>query len=539
MLVALRGHGDSYANSRSDAAASVQQLATAVTEANLENYQVQQLEPAWNRYLQLSRQYAALLNRWVNSEPERGSTDLNRAFSNFADFVAAIEQRFSVMGQLCAGGEAEPGSGEYVLAIEDSYWEQASLSERAVLEVSRRQLQELEASSREMLECIEILSSGDGAAAAELKHVAEATVVPVLNPDRLRLSVMVSSCFTLGFLLWIYLPAAGHMGLIYLPVIFALSIAAQPQWNISTFFRTLIPWLALGVLCYVFIMPALSTYFQLALLIFAFTGAVAYFTTGLANLAGMLAFLNLMPIQNEQSYSFATEGNTFVFLIVSIMIVRVASLIARSGRPEQALLALLRRYFASLAFVVRNAELSNSNRTWWQAYRWRFHRQELAIIPQRIVGWTAAIDYGRLPQGHADSMHELCSTIENLSYRVDEYVTAWNQEQSPLLLSELREDLLDWAAGLEEAYAEFSHQATERTAESMREVQQQRLDRLGDSLNSALAGATAEDSTADQRANLYALLGAFRGLSEASLYNLTIANRIDWPGIREEKFSGA
>jgi hypothetical protein len=443
------------------------------------------------------------------------------------------------MGQLCAGGEAEPGSGEYVLAIEDSYWEQASLSERAVLEVSRRQLQELEASSREMLECIEILSSGDGAAAVELKHVAEATVVPVLNPDRLRLSVMVSGCFTLGFLLWIYLPAAGHMGLIYLPVIFALSVAAQPQWNISTFFKTLVPWLALGVLCYVFIMPALSTYLQLALLIFAFTGAVAYFTTGLANLAGMLAFLNLMPIQNEQSYSFATEGNTFVFLIVSIMIVRVASLIARSGRPEQALLALLRRYFASLAFVVRNAELSNSNRTWWQAYRWRFHRQELAIIPQRIVGWTAAIDYGRLPQGHADSMHELCSTIENLSYRVDEYVTAWNQEQSQLLLSELREDLLDWAAGLEEAYAEFSHQATERTAESMREVQQQRLDRLGDSLNSALAGATAEDSTADQRANLYALLGAFRGLSEASLYNLTIANRIDWPGIREEKFSGA
>jgi hypothetical protein len=70
----------------------------------------------------------------------------------------------------------------------------------------------------------------------------------------------------------------------------------------------------------------------------------------------------------------------------------------------------------------------------------------------------------------------------------------------------------------------------------MREVQQQRLDRLGDSLNSALAGATEEDSTADQRANLYGLLGAFRGISEASLYNLTIANKIDWPGIREEKF---
>mgnify|MGYP001828413106 FL=1 len=169
-------------------------------------------------------------------------------------------------------------------------------------------------------------------------------------------------------------------------------------------------------------------------------------------------------------------------------------------------------------------------------YRWRFHRQELANIPQRIVGWTAAIDYGRLPQGHAASLHELCATIEHLSYRADEYVTAWNQEQSPGLLSELREELLDWTAGLEQAYAEFSRQDTDRTAESMREVQQQRLDRLGDSLNSALAGATEEDSTADQRANLYGLLGAFRGISEASLYNLTIANKIDWPGIREEKF---
>jgi hypothetical protein len=390
-----------------------------------------------------------------------------------------------------------------------------------------------------MLECIEILSSGDGAAAAELKHVAEATVVPVLNPDRLRLSVMVSSCFTLGFLLWIYLPAAGHMGLIYLPVIFALSIAAQPQWNISTFFRTLVPWLALGVLCYVFIMPALSTYFQLALLIFAFTGAVAYFTTGLANLAGMLAFLNLMPIQNEQSYSFATEGNTFVFLIVSIMIAGTASLVARSTRPEQAFLALLRRYFTSLAFIVRNAEQNNSNRTWWQAYRWRFHRQELANIPQRTVGWAAAIAYGRLPEGHAASLKELCTSIENLSYRVDEFVTAWSQQQSPDLLAELREEFLAWTTDFEQAYAEFSVQVTDRSAESMRQDLQQRLERLDASLNAALAGATNDDSTANQRANLYGLLGAFRGLSEASIYNLAIAEEIDWPGLREEKFGGA
>jgi hypothetical protein len=188
---------------------------------------------------------------------------------------------------------------------------------------------------------------------------------------------------------------------------------------------------------------------------------------------------------------------------------------------------------------VRNAEQGSSRNTWWQQYRWRFHRQELANIPQRIVGWTAAIDYGRLPEGNAASLHELCSTVEHLSYRVDEYVTAWNQEQSQWLLSELREELLDWTAGLEEAYAEFSHQVTERTAESMRQVLQQRLDRLGDSLNSALAGATEEDSTAEQRANLYGLLGAFRGISEASLYNLTIAEEIDWPGLREEKFGGA
>jgi hypothetical protein len=251
----------------------------------------------------------------------------------------------------------------------------------------------------------------------------------------------------------------------------------------------------------------------------------------------MLAFLNLMPIQNQQSYSFAAEANTFVFLIISIMIAGIASLVARSTRPEQALLAMLRRYFTSLAFVVRSAEQNPSDRSWWQAYRWRFHRQELANIPQRIVGWTAAIDYGRLPEGSAASLHELCSSIENLSYRVDEFVTAWNQEQSSSLLSELREDLLDWTSVFEQACAELSSQATVRSAESMHQALQQRLDRLGDILISALTGATENDSTAGQRANLYGLLGAFRGISEACLACVTVSESIDWARIREEKFS--
>jgi hypothetical protein len=499
---------------------------------------VQQLEPAWNRYLQLARQYSGLLNRWVNSEPERGSVDVNRAYPGFAGFVAEVDRRFSVMEQLRAGGETEPGPGEYALAHDTSYWEQASVADRAVLEVSLRQLQALDACSREMLKCVEVVSSEDGAAAAKLTHAAGAAMKPVLDPDRLRLAVMVSCCFALGFLLWVFFDPPGHMSLIYLPVIFSLSVAAQPQWNISTLFKPLIPWLTLGVLCYVFIMPALSTYFQLSLLIFAFTAAVAYFTTGLANLSGMLAFLNLMPIQNQQSYSFAAEANTFVFLIISILIAGIASLVARSTRPEQALLAMLRRYFTSLAFVVRSAEQNRSGRTWWQAYRWQFHRQELVNIPQRIVGWTAAINCRRLPEGNAASLHELCSSIENLSYRVDEFVTAWSQQQSQGLLSELREELLDWTAGFEQAYTEFSHQVTERSAESMHQVLQQRLDRLGDRLNSALSGASDEDSTAGQRANLYGLLGAFRGISEASLAYLSISEKIDWPGIREEKFGG-
>ena len=84
----------------------------------------------------------------------------------------------------------------------------------------------------------------------------------------------------------------------------------------------------------------------------------------------------------------------------------------------------------------------------------------------------------------------------------------------------------------------YSQQAPERSAGSMHQVLQQRLDRLGDSLNSALSGATDNDSTAGQRANLYGLLGAFRGISEAGLAYWTLAEKIDWPRIREEKFSG-
>jgi hypothetical protein len=69
----------------------------------------------------------------------------------------------------------------------------------------------------------------------------------------------------------------------------------------------------------------------------------------------------------------------------------------------------------------------------------------------------------------------------------------------------------------------------------MRRTLEQRLDRLDEKFRAHLLQEGTEEDMA-LSANLYALLGAFRGVSEAGIAHSALVEAIDWTLIRQEKF---
>jgi hypothetical protein len=541
-LAGFRGQDDTaarYAEARRDSAQALQQLSSALHAAEAENYEVNEVRRFWDQYLLLANKLMVALDRWYWCLPELRPVDFPKAVPNTGAFHDEVLYRFEAMQGMHHGQPPTREPRHIDLSIDETEYAKLPPTDRAVIEVSLRHIRILDRLTREMFDCTRVLTGFLGSARLPPQPREVPTTagwMPVLDPDRVRLAVMVACCFWFAFLLWIYLDPPGHASLFQIIPTFGMATAMRPQGDPISMLKPFAIWLTIGILCYVFIMPALSSFWQLAILIYVFIFCVSYFTTGLGHLAGMIAFLQVMPIQNQQSYSFASDANTFVFLMICILAAWICSFISRTPRPEQALLHLLGRYTRSASWIISRAEQlplhNGAPRGWW----WRFHRQEVATLPGKIGAWAQAIDYSRLPEGTADKMGQLQGALGMLSYRLDELVDARSRPHSPHLLSALKDEFEAWSAAFEAALLDLSSRPESMAPAGMQRSLADRLARMDEQLSSPLLLDQGADSTGERRANLYALVGAFRGVSEAGITLTSVAQAIDWPSIREERF---
>ena len=83
-----------------------------------------------------------------------------------------------------------------------------------------------------------------------------------------------------------------------------------------------------GVL-YVFVMPHLSGYSELGLMMFLATFAIYYLFAeprqALAKMGAIIPFVVLISVQNEQTYDFAGYANSVAMIMLAILLVAVTA----------------------------------------------------------------------------------------------------------------------------------------------------------------------------------------------------------------------
>jgi uncharacterized membrane protein YccC len=530
-----RSLGQLHAQEVSELAA----LGAALQAEGSESYQVHEQRPRWERMLSLATEVSTMLDRLQVSW--RDDLDLEQILPDLQAFCEALEARFGAALSSVGGDVVEKRAVTVALGVDRPSLRSLSPLDRASVVVIRRQLEDLERYTEEMLSWATALA--DPASKTRLDPVARSAheararfTLPVLDRDHLRGAMLVVATLVVGFLIWVYVNPPGHVAWVQFPASVAMAVAGAQQLTATKFVKPVAVASALTLGVYVFVMPSLSTFVGLGSVIFACMFINCFFFTGLARFAGMVGILNELSIQNHQTYDFAAMANGYVFTLLGFVLVFFMSYMIRSPRPEKAVLHSLSRFFRSAELLISQPppeEASSPFRRWRSA----FHHHEIRTMPSKIEAWCKAIDGTLFPSNEPEQTQTLVTALRSIANRIEELLEARSSKQSARLARALSDDVAAWRHGIEltlrqwvgRPEAEVSPEIRKRLANWLADLQEH-VDSATDNLEHTTVGE-------EELEGFYRVLGGYRGVSEALSAYANAASAIDWGEWRQERFT--
>lgn len=535
------GKADELKDVRAQAGKLAGQLEQTIGAAASESYEVREVSHLWKR---LNRSCALMLNVLDRLEPslrDLKHIDIQGVAGDLGDFFVALEDRLRDAGRMLGGKPPEVLSKTNLTTLSTPDLERMNHFQRAAVEVTRDALMQLDAIAQAIGACVRELEGVDTREAESTDSAVETSAspssacLPTPDPDRLRSTVMVVVSMWSGILIWIYVNPPGHAAWFQFVPTLAL-IAAQAPHVQFKLFKPMAYSYTVTLVLYIFLMPKLSTFWELGALIFGITFIAAYFFTGIARIAIYLSMFNMLGISNQQTYNFAAQANALVFTLLGIMLVVVLTYITRSPRPEKAFLSMLSRFFHSCEFLVSRVTDPARTVSYWQRMQQAFYLAEIQLLPKKLGIWGAQIDSKKYPNNTAAQVQGIVQNTQMLAYRIEELLNAIHQPQADLILEELGKEVKSWLRTFEQGLCTWAERPEAESPEKLRKRLSARLAHLDNRIEKTLNRTARVDITAEQSRRFYRLLGGFRGLSEAAVACAEVASTIDWGEWREERF---
>ena len=512
-------------------------LDTLLEAALIDSDEVRSAGAGWREYRSLSKNLAMAIQRWQEDFPELQSMPLERLLPNLDNFIGAIDERFSLMtGTLRKQGTGQSYSA-VSLEVDTTALAELSHFQRAALLLSRRHLREIDTLTARLLDALSMIQNFS--VQIQARPADSAPRLPfTLDPDRLVAAGKIMLTLWLAFLAVIYV-ADFPGGLGFVSMLGAFSMILIGNQQIPT--RMLIGPVALSIFfagcLHILLMPLLSSFAGLGAMIFAATFGICYrYSTpqkGINRAIALAMFVITISVSNEQSYSFLSVANTaLMFSLLFLLLGAVTAYIPFRPGPERTVLRFLARYFRSAA-VLLAAERPQSSEP--PTRRVCFHQREVAGLPSKMQVWVTMADPALLGARSVQELPLLIGKLHVISYRLQALQEARSLPQSQQL-AVLVGDMQAWREKLIEALERLA--ADPGDYETLQRANlENRLRVLETRIVQALDAATGEALSEEHRENLYALLGAYRGMSESLLDLAWSLEKIDWQPWYEERFA--
>lgn len=516
-------------------------LAQALQAEGSENYEVHEVRHLWERFHGSSTALAGALDRWHAGLVDVRQIDLKAVLPEQESFFAELDGRLEEIEQVLGGSVPRHSAQAVSLDVDHDSLGRLAPLDRAALAVTRNELETLDTLSAAMWDCARVLAGGSASAhapgsAARRAEKERAVGFPVPDRDHLMGATFAAASVVAAFVLWIFVNPPGHDGWFQFAGSLAMGIAAHQQLR-ATMLVTPIgvaSVLALGV--YVFVMPQLSSFVGLGLVIFLCMFIACFFFSGLARFAGIIAIINEISVQNEQAYNFAAMANSLLFTVIAFFFLFAMSYMIRSPRPEKAVLHLVSRFFTSAEYLLsRMAHGHESEPGLVERWKTAFHRHEVETLPGKLGAWGRAIDRGKFPGTSPEAVQGLVTSLQSLVYRLDDLLDSAEAPQAAAVVDELHDDIESWRGAIEASFGEWSTQPEARPGDGQREGLKAWVagleTKIAEAAERARGNVTEEEGEA-----FYRLLGGYRGVSEAMAGYAGAARRVDWSEWREERF---
>jgi len=342
------------------------------------------------------------------------------------------------------------------------------------------------------------------------------------------------------FLIWVYIDPPGHASFMYLSIVFG-----QATLMSGGSAKTMLLPFAVGSACtgvlYVFVMPHLSGYAELGLLIFIWTFAIYYLFNqpqqGMARLGAIIPFIVLTSLENQQTYNFADLANSTAMIMLALVLIVATEYLFNSPRPEKVFLRLLARFFRESEFL-----MSRLASDWGKKQRlaglWKtaYYHNDLLEIPEKLAKWGKQIDYRSFPKNTPEQVQALVTSLQDLAYRIKMLVDVRQSPQAELLVSRLHDDLRAWRIKLENRFHRWSENPTDMPEGDLQARLAGSLASMEERVKEIDGLAGQEDLNEEDYKNFYRLLGSFRSLSESVVGHARLAEQFDFGQWREARF---
>ena len=518
------------------------QVGQLLAAAETDSYEVWEVRQQWHQFLGQSMALMEVLEHWRQSFAEIQELKLTRLMPNLESLGSEIDLRFHQIERMLAG--EMPDRMPQVVTLKIDKTETLSLSlthfQKAAVTVTKTQLDRLEALSRSLFDCVRDIR-GYGRQVSMVHREERPPNGLTIDPDRLGAAIMVMATLWLSFLIWVYVDPPGHAMFVQLTTTFAMMAAMMPQLRVS---MMLLPF-GLGSVfagaVYIFIMPKLSGYAELAVLIFAATFAIYYLfwepRQALAKMGGIITFMVLIFVQNQQTYSFAQYANSVAMIMLGIALVVATAYIPTSPHPEKTFLRLLRRFFRHAEFLMSRLALDWEQRR-GIAGRWKtmLYSNDILELPGKLAMWGKMIDHRAFPGTSPEQVQALVTGLQALAFRMKELVDAGGQTQAEPLVRELLEDVRGWRQAIEVLFRGWTEEVAAESAGKLEKRLEAKLNTMQTRINETFNKIESDKLNDEDYVNFYRLLGTYRSLSEALVGYVQLTQGINWTKWEEARF---
>ncbi|MGD9054683.1 MAG: FUSC family protein [Desulfobacterales bacterium] len=521
--------------------ALIRQFGQILIGAEVDSYEVWEARHQWRRFQILTLKLMKDLERWRQDLPKVRQLGINALLPNLDAVENEVAARLAQAEAMLAGKSPEFQSLPMAVALDKTMVRSQSRFEKATVAVFKAQTEQIEQLSRELLDCVAVirgLKRGVTARPAEVKSDMRF----LLDPDRLQAVYRVMATLWIAFLLWIYLDPPGHSSFVQLTATMAMVFAMSPQ---APPISLVVPfaWGCIVAGClYVFVMPQLSGFAELGLIIFGYTFAVYYLFSQprqiLAKMGAIIAFLVLTAIENQQTYSFAKYANTSAMIMLSIILAVAVSYLPPSPRPEKICLRLVNRFFRQCEILISRLSLETIKRqSWIGRLEMVLYRIDLLKIPSKLMIYGQRIDRRIIIQPSAEAFEAVVNSLAILVYRINMLGEVHQLPQADLIVKKLREDILTWRLAIQGIFQNWRRSKTDGIdAADLQARLTSMLNHLEASIDTVFLQEGGGALNDEDNENFYRLLGGYRSLSEAVVDHARLVAKLNWEKWREERF---